>query len=191
MRDWDSWNALRMLLNHTSKIQIALELDGEDLDEWICSRWIGEPVKTVILPTGVFVKNKRGFPVLSRSYQNFIYRLFKMCDNFIISSLSDMQDKRSTPNPTTLSSYREYLEHLYLNQPEESIIDSFAAGYHDFLQAPLQPLLDNLQSATYQVFESDPVKYDQYELAIERALIDRYGLESAKYGQEWYVFSIF
>lgn len=91
---------------------------------------------------------------------------------------------------TTLSSYREYLEHLFLNQPKDSIIDSFATGYHDYLQAPLQPLLDNLQSATYQVFESDPVKYDQYELAIEKALSDRFGPGSAKIGQSWYVFAV-
>ena len=176
-----------MLLNHSAKLSVALELDGEELDEWTCSRWIGEPVKTLILPTGVFLRNKKGFPVLSRSYQNFVYRLFKMCDNFIISSMTDAQDKGFAP---TLSSYREYLEHMFLNQPKDSIIDSFATGYHDYLQAPLQPLLDNLQSATYQVFESDPVKYDQYELAIEKALSDRFGPGSAKNGQSWYAFTV-
>lgn len=32
--------------------------------------------------------------------------------------------------------------------------------------------MDNLQSQTYQVFESDPVKYEQYEEATRRALVD-------------------
>ena len=30
-------------------------------------------------------------------------------------------------------------------------------------QIPLQPLADNLESQTYEVFEKDPVKYVNYE----------------------------
>jgi protein arginine N-methyltransferase 5 len=32
--------------------------------------------------------------------------------------------------------------------------------------------MDNLDSVTYQVFETDPIKYQQYELAVEQALTD-------------------
>jgi hypothetical protein len=39
----------------------------------------------------------------------------------------------------------------------------FTQGYADYLQAPLQPLMDDLGSITYEVFERDPVKYNQYE----------------------------
>ncbi|KAJ3353668.1 hypothetical protein HDU91_005871 [Kappamyces sp. JEL0680] len=73
-----------------------------------------------------------------------------------------------------LSYYREYLMHLWENKPAASVIETFATGYQDYLQAPLQPLMDNLHSTTYQVFESDPVKYNQYELAIHNAIIDRF-----------------
>jgi protein arginine N-methyltransferase 5 len=59
------------------------------------------------------------------------------------------------------------------NAPEKPLAETIAAGYQDFLQAPLQPLQDNLPSATYEVFERDSVKYAQYELAITRALLDR------------------
>lgn len=48
----------------------------------------------------------------------------------------------------------------------------FTLGYADFLQAPLQPLMDDLGSATYDVFERDPVKYRQYEEAMFLALSD-------------------
>ena len=37
---------------------------------------------------------------------------------------------------------------------------------------PLQPLMDNLESATYEVFEMDPIKYREYERAIHQALSD-------------------
>jgi hypothetical protein len=34
----------------------------------------------------------------------------------------------------------------------------------------LQPLMDNLQSPTYEVFEKDPVKYSQYQLVCSHFL---------------------
>lgn len=43
----------------------------------------------------------------------------------------------------------------------------------DHLRYPLQPLYDNLDSSTYEVFESDPKKYKLYQDAIEAALIDK------------------
>jgi protein arginine N-methyltransferase 5 len=45
--------------------------------------------------------------------------------------------------------------------------------YLDVLQRPLQPLKDHLEFGTYEVFEKDPVKYAQYELAAVMALQDR------------------
>ena len=45
------------------------------------------------------------------------------------------------------------------------------ASFQDWLQSPLQPLSDNLESATYEVFEGDPVKYNQYEAATKEALL--------------------
>lgn len=54
------------------------------------------------------------------------------------------------------------------------MVDTFAPGYQDLLQSPLQPLADNLESMTYEVFEKDPIKYEWYERAIALALKDRY-----------------
>jgi len=51
-------------------------------------------------------------------------------------------------------------------------MERFGAGYQDYLQSPLQPLTDNLESITYEVFEKDPVKYEWYERAIAQALRD-------------------
>ncbi|RKF65814.1 Protein arginine N-methyltransferase skb1 [Golovinomyces cichoracearum] len=65
-----------------------------------------------------------------------------------------------------------YLRHLQRNQPPRTTIETFGSGYQDYLQAPLQPLADNLESVTYEVFEKDPVKYDLYEKALSLALSD-------------------
>lgn len=43
----------------------------------------------------------------------------------------------------------------------------------DILKDPLQPLNDNLDSDTYEVFEQDPIKYIRYQFAIKRALLDK------------------
>ena len=51
-------------------------------------------------------------------------------------------------------------------------MERFGQGYQDYLQSPLQPLTDNLESITYEVFEKDPVKYEWYERAICAALQD-------------------
>lgn len=40
------------------------------------------------------------------------------------------------------------------------------------LQIPLQPLYDNLDTYTYEVFEKDPIKYMKYQEAIVAALED-------------------
>ena len=40
------------------------------------------------------------------------------------------------------------------------------------MQAPLQPLQDNLESATYETFEKDTTKYTVYQQAIHAALQD-------------------
>ena len=64
------------------------------------------------------------------------------------------------------------LRRLQQEQPARSVMERFGSGYQDYLQAPLQPLTDNLESITYEVFEKDPVKYALYTEAIERALVD-------------------
>lgn len=57
----------------------------------------------------------------------------------------------------------------------------FTQGYADYLQAPLQPLMDDLGSMTYEVFERDPVKYRQYE-EVSRDQVDtlEYGPQTCR-----------
>jgi protein arginine N-methyltransferase 5 len=70
------------------------------------------------------------------------------------------------------SPHLSYLRYLQRNQPPKSTIERFGGGFQDYLQSPLQPLSDNLESITYEVFEKDPIKYAWYERAIAQALRD-------------------
>lgn len=53
---------------------------------------------------------------------------------------------------------------------DNGLIRKFARGYEDYLQCPLQPLMDNLESQTYEIFEKDPVKYQEYQNAVYEAM---------------------
>ena len=118
--------------------------------------------------------NKKGYPVLPKILQNLVKKFYPLRVQFLIEGRNMGQD---------MALYQQYLSHLF-KQEEEAVnsdpLRKYASGYEDFLQNPLQPLMDNLESGTYEVFEKDPVKYREYQNAIYRALIDRVPEEEAK-----------
>eukprot|EP01133_Synstelium_polycarpum_P019348 gene19348-23166_t len=73
--------------------------------------------------------------------------------------------------PTLSKRHQQFLNKVFLDLMGDS--EAFEQPYLDLLQAPLQPLMDNLESQTYEVFEKDPVKYLQYKNAICKALVQR------------------
>jgi type II protein arginine methyltransferase len=87
-------------------------------------------------------------------------------------SQSSQQAQKSYGNPP-LNPYVSYLKWLELQQKPLSYLErTTLTSFQDWLQSPLQPLSDNLESATYEIFEGDPVKYNQYEAAVVEALAD-------------------
>ncbi|POS82883.1 hypothetical protein EPUL_004321 [Erysiphe pulchra] len=96
----------------------------------------------------------------------------KLCLETEIEKPSITESSNQNVSSRNVSAHLLYLRYLQRNQPAQTVIESFGSGYQDFLQAPLQPLADNLESITYEVFEKDPVKYDWYEKAILCALND-------------------
>merc|ERR1712232_104770 len=73
----------------------------------------------------------------------------------------------------TSKGFLNYVARLYQSKPPHTPQEQFELPYHDYLQAPLQPLQDNLESQTYETFEKDPVKYAQYEQAVYRCIQDK------------------
>lgn len=64
-----------------------------------------------------------------------------------------------------------YMSHLERQQePLGPLETDTLTSFQDWLQSPLQPLSDNLESATYEMFEGDPVKYNLYEEAMFQAM---------------------
>uniref|UniRef100_A0A8C4N9H1 Protein arginine N-methyltransferase 5 n=1 Tax=Eptatretus burgeri TaxID=7764 RepID=A0A8C4N9H1_EPTBU len=163
---WLWWHRFRCLCDYNKRINLALEITADLPSEDEVGKWLGEPIKAALLPTGIFLTNKKGFPVLSRAHQQLLFRLFKLDVQFVVKGTNRHSDKE-------LRTYQQYLEHLFHNRPASTSYDLYSKGYEDYLQCPLQPLMDNLESQTYEVFEKDPVKYSQYQLAIYRVLLDK------------------
>lgn len=164
---WENWNQLRNHLIKSRKIGITLELknDNDLPDNEQRNRWAGEPVCLLILNTSLFLINKKGFPVLSKNVQNFV-TLLRLKTAFQLHLM--IRGKPAVK--LELSHYYKYLKHLKSLDDKDNDFYRYAAGYEDYLQIPLQPLMDNLESTSYEVFEKDPVKYKEYQRAITKAL---------------------
>lgn len=60
-----------------NSLSVVLEMTADLPAQSILDRWVGEPVKAVIVPTRVFLTNKKGFPTLSRRHQDFVTAMIK------------------------------------------------------------------------------------------------------------------
>eukprot|EP00300_Choanocystis_sp_HF-7_P030775 c39725_g1_i1.p1 GENE.c39725_g1_i1~~c39725_g1_i1.p1 ORF type:complete len:635 (-),score=115.50 c39725_g1_i1:74-1939(-) len=161
---WRRWVAFRTMCDKISGsmgvlLEVPTDLPAPDL----LQRWLGEPVRALSLPTSIFMTNKGGFPVLSRQHQALVKSFLKLDLQLTVRAGAVRLD--------ALAPYRQYLDHindevLKAQSPESAV----GRGFEDVLQSPLQPLQDNLESSTYQVFERDRIKYVKYEEAIVKAL---------------------
>jgi type II protein arginine methyltransferase len=41
-------------------------------------RWMGEPVKALALPASIFIRNRKGFPVLPKAQQELVGRFLQL-----------------------------------------------------------------------------------------------------------------
>ncbi|CCM04304.1 uncharacterized protein FIBRA_06475 [Fibroporia radiculosa] len=172
---WEMWDAIRTVCDYNPRLSLTLDLTPPMPSVMsVLGQWSAEPVRHVFLPSSTFIPNAKGYPVLPKVTQSFIRDIMKLQPNVILSGTASGRHK--TGGEAVYSQYVRYLEKtspVMQATQTPGTVDNFAQGYHDFLQAPLQPLMDNLPSVTYQTFEQDPVKYRQYEEAVYLSLLDR------------------
>lgn len=134
---------------------------------------MAEPVHHIFLPASTFIANVKGYPVLPKGTQSFLRNSMAHHPIVIMSGVSSGLHTKGGE-----SAYAQYVRHVGKTSSAvqaamtAGTVEHFAQGYQDYLQNPLQPLMDNLQSITYQTFEQDPVKYRNYEEAVYHALMD-------------------
>jgi len=74
---WQWWHHVRALCGHSTKLGVLLVVPITLTDASAVDRWLGEPVKAVLLPTAAFLTNRKGFPVLSRPHQDLLAKVFQ------------------------------------------------------------------------------------------------------------------
>eukprot|EP00257_Ricinus_communis_P009389 XP_002528010.2 protein arginine N-methyltransferase 1.5 [Ricinus communis] len=184
---WEQWNSFRMLCEHHSQLAVALDVLSSLPSTNSLGLWFGESVRAAILNTDAFLTNARGYPCLSKRHQKLITGFFNHSIQIVISGKSvhtiprassdlaanNLDNITETVQRHPLRPYLDYVGYLFQRMDPLPEQERFELGYRDFLQSPLQPLMDNLEAQTYETFEKDSVKYIQYQRAICKALLDR------------------
>ncbi|RXW13777.1 hypothetical protein EST38_g12075 [Candolleomyces aberdarensis] len=155
---WEMWDLIRSMCDYNPRLTLTLDLSPAlPSTLGVLSKWAAESVRYIFLPATTFITNMKGYPVLPKPTQAFLR-------DSMIAHINAGSHSRGGEN-----AYSQYVRYLEKTSPpvqaaqKPGTVENFAQGYQDYLQAPLQPLMDNLPSITYQTFEQDPVKYAQYE----------------------------
>lgn len=77
---WRWWDTLRTLCSYKPNLGILLEINqSADMPpESFENRWVGEPVRGLLVSTAAFLRNKRQYPVLPRSLQTVVSQVYKL-----------------------------------------------------------------------------------------------------------------
>uniref|UniRef100_A0A6M2EL43 Protein arginine N-methyltransferase n=1 Tax=Populus davidiana TaxID=266767 RepID=A0A6M2EL43_9ROSI len=184
---WELWNSFRLLCEHHGQLSIALDILSSLPSVNSLGRWFGETVAAAIIHTDSFLTNGRGYPCLSKRHQKLITGFFNHSIQIVISgkpahsiprpssdlAANNFDNNGESPQRHPLRPYLDYVGFLFQRMDPLPEQERFELGYRDFLQSPLQPLMDNLEAQTYETFERDSMKYIQYQRAISKALLDR------------------
>jgi protein arginine N-methyltransferase 5 len=164
-------------------------IDSDDITQLITTlhTFLGSGhVKAVSWDTSIFLRNKKGYPTLSKAHQYIFAFIYGRLGRTIRTLVEGTDDNNAAAagggggggggGATSRLHHLEYLHHLRSQSTllaqldtDEAIIET---PYLDNLQSPLQPLGDHLEYSTYETFERDPIKYVRYGEAIALALED-------------------
>lgn len=165
---WETWETIQTLCQYHPRLHVALDLSMPLPPTTSMVRWSAEPVSLMWLPSTSFLANAKGYPVLSKSAQRLVRQLLPRTPLVVLSETHTPPPQHTNGGP---GAYLQYIRHLVRTSPPPNAMERYVRGYGDHLQAPLQPMADDLGASTYDVFESDPVKYALYEEALFQALV--------------------
>ncbi|EDO05673.1 PRMT5 arginine-N-methyltransferase family protein [Babesia bovis T2Bo] len=188
---WEYWRAIHQMTNYSSQLKVAIIID-EGNTEYL-ERWIAEPLAAVIIRESLFKKHGDVVsldPSIIKSLKfllmydvkimlsgSFDFHLLREAselrsnDSLELLSLKDL-DVPPMPNGITVKEAIGTIKAIYAAMPPLTEAEKFKQGFYDVLQEPLQPVRDNLETATYENFERCTRKYAQYEAAISAWLKD-------------------
>lgn len=183
---WTIWADFRKNCGNFSGVyfQVALTISSELPDELtelkLVDRWKAEPLAAFVIESGLFISGRNGEASIPSAHINLLKHLWTTDALRIVLRATTDTFKYNT---SIKSEYSQALRHAvrnvnYRSRPDvgEGSNDSThylnVIEYKDVLQAPLQPLSENLDSGVYNTFEQDQIKYDVYGEAVVGALKD-------------------
>lgn len=168
---WQSWHVIEAVCGYNVRLGVALDLSAPLPSPPTLERWLAEPVTHIWLPTRAFLSNAKGYPVLSKATQSFLRSVISVKAPGLGFILAGTQSPPENHTRGGQAAYEQYVRHIE-RAVNSSLtdVDVQMRGYGDYLQAPLQPLFDNLEGQTYATFEADAIKYEKYEEAVKQAL---------------------
>ncbi|CRH00750.1 protein arginine N-methyltransferase 5, putative [Plasmodium relictum] len=189
LNGWNLWAKFISYCNfNLSNLSVGIELvnlKNIEINSLNLDIWKSESVKLIIIPLDAFISDsKNGYPHLPKKLKDLLIFFFrKNMDILLIDKKNrdfDNIEKKEVcaintkfnSNFNFLKCCIYYLKRLFLSIENFDKDHLFDSTYWDYLQIPLQPLKDNLPSQTYEIFEKDKTKYEQYEVAISKYLSD-------------------
>eukprot|EP00659_Diplonema_papillatum_P022560 gene22560-34523_t len=166
-RAWLSWNTLRSYCNNHSRLHVILDMTENLPKPEILSRWVAEPIRGLTIDTALFTFGADTCS-LPPAHHDFLMLVHRHKQQIIFKGTMH-------PRLAALGLDLRYHKNYVVNAKNDIVLnpqEQEESSFYDYLQAPLQPLMDNLESQTYEVFEKDPVKYKEYERASAKALFN-------------------
>lgn len=65
---WLWWTTFHEQMEWNKHVGLVLELSADLPNAAVMKRWLGEPVKAIVLPTSIFSTNKKGYAVFHLFY---------------------------------------------------------------------------------------------------------------------------
>lgn len=174
---WELWNTIRKLCNYHPSLTISLAVSRVKTPNYVLNRWLCEPVSCLLISSSIFATNQYDYPVLHKFNQNLIRKFQDINGNsqlasndlcILLHGMEKYADRVKGGEP----SYLAYINYL-LKKGDQAILSEYVEGFNEpQLLSPLKPNSENLTNEIYTTFEKDHVKYDLYEKAIEKAILD-------------------
>ncbi|EGE81685.2 hypothetical protein RJZ56_004886 [Blastomyces dermatitidis] len=109
---WEAWDVIRKLCRYHSRLFVALSIPKHLPPMSVQSRWHSEQVHILTIAGSSFIKNQKGYPVLSKAHQAMISRMMRLrtppwiilCDVGPIAGLEVGQAGSETESTRTISS---------------------------------------------------------------------------------------
>lgn len=140
---WSLYDDARWFFAHHPRVHVALDATKRPPSKGVVERWCAEPVELVVA--------SKAWPAFERLFRSFGERVL----------LTDPEQRNDLDEAYRAAWAGVSAQHHH------------AAAFANAPIIPVEPLGDDIPSATYEVIESDPVKYRAYHEAAVAVLRDR------------------